>query len=290
MSHMHRKRRAVLPAIAAAGGSGLFLLINGASQAGAGGEASTIIGSLLITGAGAIALGRIGPRRRGSGRNRNAEYYPHLGSRKQLWVNAGATQAQLRQLDEIHRLSRLNPPVGYGDGRTVINPLSDAYAVFCSPAWRDSWLADRQLVIDPISEAGEIIGYVNRVTQMIREVIDKKNAAGPGSATRAQYGSYERALLESLNVVLRRARAFTHYRDEVRRLELILADQRSWPEAAALADRVMDVLAETARHDLATDYLDQSRVQLQMTENGMREITAILADTSMELRELPRSE
>jgi hypothetical protein len=209
--------------------------------------------------------------------------YPDLGARQRLWVQAGATSAQLSTLNEIHRVQRLNPPVGYGDRRTMINPLADAYAIFSSRAWRDPWLADRQLLIDPIAEAADIVDYVHRVTQMLAEINAKKVAASPGSATRTQYEMYQNALRQSLDVALRRAKALTQYRREVEKLERLLDDQRSWPAAAALGDRVMDVLSESARHDLATSQLRESSAQLRLIESGLREITLVLNETALEL-------
>lgn len=202
--------------------------------------------------------------------------HPHLSAQQTRWKRAGATVDQLRVLDEAHRVNRLNPPVGYGDRRTLINPLADAYRIFTSPAWQDPWLADRRLLIDPIAEAAEIIAHVHKVTGLLREVGGKIRGCAPGSTAQRTYLGYERALRGSIDDGLRRARALTAYRVEVGKLEVLLAEQVAIPEAEAFADRVMDLLSESARQDLATRQLDDSREQLQLLEAGLREITELL--------------
>lgn len=203
--------------------------------------------------------------------------YPHLGARQAHWERAGATAAQLRMLDEAHRVNRLNPPVGYGDRRTLINPLGDAYAIFTSPAWHDPWLADRRLLIDPIAEAAEIIAHVHQVTGMLREVAEKIRVCAPGSPAQRTYLGYEQALRRSLDDGLRRARALTAYRVEVAKLEVLLTEQLALPEAEAFGDRVMDLLSESTRQEMATRQLDDSRDQLRLLETGLREITELLS-------------
>lgn len=211
-----------------------------------------------------------------AGDQRLLQRYPHLGARRVRWERAGATADQLRVLDEAHRVNRLNPPVGYGDRRTLINPLADAYAIFTSPAWLDPWLADRRLLIDPIAEAAEIIAHVHKVTGLLREVAEKIRVSAPGSNVQRTYLGYEQALRGSLDDGLRRARALTAYRVEVGKLEVLLTEQRAVPEAEAFGDRVMDLLSESARQDLAIRQLDDSRDQLRLLEAGLREITELL--------------
>lgn len=203
-------------------------------------------------------------------------HYPHLGKALPAWRAAGATPAQLEILDEAHRIRALTPPVGYRDRRTVINPLADAYAIYTSPAWRDPWLADHQLTIDPVAEAAEIIDYVHRVTDVLGEVRSRAVRVPPGSAARRTYADYERALLTSLDDGLRRTRALSAYRAEVARLAAVLATSRALPEAEAFADRVLDVVSESARQELAAAQLDDSRAQLRLLESGLREITDLL--------------
>jgi hypothetical protein len=278
VSSHERKVRRLRRQLATGGALGALLAIAGAAAPnGAAAEILTAAGWLLMALIGMFLV--IGV----SVGSTMLKLYPDLGARKRLWVQAGATPAQLSTLNEIHRLQRLNPPAGYGDRRTMINPLADAYAIFSSRAWRDPWLADRQLLIDPIAEAADIVDYVHRVTQMLAEINAKKVAASPGSATRAQYEMYQNALRQSLDVALRRAKALTQYRREVEKLERLLDDQRSWPAAAALGDRVMDVLSESARHDLATSQLRESSAQLRLIESGLREITLVLNETALEL-------
>jgi hypothetical protein len=214
--------------------------------------------------------------------------YPHLGRAQAAWRAAGATPYQLAILDEAHRLRNLTPPVGYRDRRTVVNPLADAYTIFTSPAWRDPWLADHQLSIDPVVEAAEILDYLHRVTSLLADV-RRQLAVLPGDSAAARtYQGYQRALLDSLDDGLRRARALTAYRDEVRQLEGVLAGSRALAEAETFGDRVLDVVSESARQELATQQLDDSRAQLRTLENGLREITDLLGSVPTLPVEPPR--
>jgi hypothetical protein len=214
-----------------------------------------------------------GLRRRGTPRRVS---YPHLGRTQTAWRTAGATPYQLAILDEAHRLRNLTPPVGYRDRRTIVNPLADAYTIFTSPAWRDPWLADHKLAIDPIVEAAEILDYLHRVTGLLADVRRQLGVLPGDSAAARTYQGYQRALLASLDDGLRRARALTAYRDEVRRLEVVLAGSRALAEAETFGDRVLDVVSESARQELATQQLDESRAQLRTLETGLREITEFL--------------
>lgn len=246
---------------AGAGAIGLF-----SATAWTSGDAWGVGGAALVAAA-------VGLRYRGWTRQPR---YLHLGRALPAWRAAGATPAQLEILDEAHRIRALTPPVGYRDRRTVIDPLADAYSIFVSPAWRDPWLADRQLSIDPVAEAAEIIDYMHRVTGVLGEVRSRAATVPAGSAARRTYADYERALLGSLDDGLRRTRALSAYRAEVARLALVLATSRALPEAEAFADRVLDVVSESARQELAAAQLDDSRAQLQLLESGLREITDLL--------------
>lgn len=217
-----------------------------------------------------------GLRRRGRPRR---VFYPHLGRAQVAWRAAGATNHQLAILDEAHRLRASTPPVGYRDRRTLVDPLADAYAIFTSPAWRDPWLADHQLVIDPVVEAAEILDHLHRVTALLADVRRQLAVLPRDSAAARTYAGYERALLGSLDDALRRASALTAYRDEVRRLEGVLRVSRAQAEAERFGDRVLDVVSESARQELATRQLDDSRAQLRVLEDGLREITDLLGTT-----------
>ena len=206
-------------------------------------------------------------------------YYPHLGRDQAAWRAAGATNHQLAILDEAHRLRASSPPVGYRDHRTLVDPLADAYAIFTSPAWRDPWLADHKLVIDPVVEAAEILDHLHRVTALLTDVRRQLAVLPRDSAAARTYAGYDKALLGSLDDALRRASALTAYRDEVRRLEGVLRVSRAQAEAETFGDRVLDVVSESARQELATRQLDDSRAQLQTLEQGLREITDLLATT-----------
>lgn len=249
----------------AAGVSAVGLITTSVAEAPAG-EPWTLAGIAMLVLMNAL-------RRRGRPPRR---VYPNLGRAQAAWRSAGATPHQLAILDEAHRLRNLTPLVGYRDRRTVVNPLADAYAIFTSPAWRDPWLADHQLNIDPIVEAAEILEHLWRVTALLADVRRQLSLLPGDSAAARTYRGYQRALLESLDDGLRRARALTAYRDEVRRLEEVLAASRAQAEAEAFGDRVLDVLSESARHELATRQLDDSRAQLQALEAGLREITELL--------------
>jgi hypothetical protein len=236
---------------------------------------ATIAGSadVISVGGAAFAALAVGLMHRGRPPRRR---YPHLGRALPAWRAAGATAAQLEILDEAHRIRALTPPVGYRDRRTVIDPLADAYAVFTSPAWRDPWLADHQLAIDPVAEAAEVIDHVHRVTALLAEVRTAAATVPPRSAARRTYADHERALLGALDDGLRRARALSAYRAEVARLARVLEVSRALPQAEAFGDRVLDVVAESARQDLAARHLDDSRTQLRELESGLREITDLL--------------
>ena len=237
--------------------------------------AATLATSGDAWGAGGTALlaASVGLRYRGRSRRQR---YAYLGRALPAWRAAGATAAQLELLDEAHRIRALTPPVGYRDRQTVINPLADAYAIVTSPAWRDPWLSDHQLTIDPIAEAAEIIDYVHRVTSVLGEVRGRAATVPPRSAAGRTYADYERALLASLDDGLRRTRALSAYRDEVARLANVLSVSRQLPVAEAFADRVLDVVSESARQELAAAQLDDSRAQLRLLESGLREITDLL--------------
>jgi hypothetical protein len=237
-------------------------------------------------GAGAVALlvTMAALRRRGTPRR---PLYPYLGRMTGPWRSAGANPRQLEILDEAHRLYKLTPPVGYRDRQTVVNPLADAYSIFTSAAWRDPWLADRKLAIDPIAEAAEILDHLYKVTSLLTDVRQQLRVLRRESPAAQTYRGYERALLGSLDDGLRRAKALTAYRQEVGRLEDVLLSSRALADAQTFGDRVLDVVSESARHELATQQLDDSRAQLQMLESGLREITELLG-TTPELPAEPR--
>lgn len=223
-------------------------------------------------------------RRRGAPRR---PLHPHLGAMTGPWRSAGASPRQLEILDEAHRLHQLTPPVGYRDRRTVVNPLADAYAIFTSAAWRDPWLADRKLAIDPMVEAAEILDHLYKVTSLLTDVRQQLRVLPRESAAAQTYRGYERALLGSLDDGLRRSKALTAYRQEVGRLEDVLLSSRALADAQTFGDRVLDVVSESARHDLAIQQLDDSRAELQALESGLREITELLG-TTPELPAEPR--
>lgn len=248
--------------------SGLGLVLTDA-VVGTGGDAFGAAGGALLVAAAGAGIGSLVLRA-------GAPSYPHLGRLRPEWQAAGATPHQLAILDEAHRLRAATPPVGYRDRRTTVNPLADAYAIFTSPAWRDPWLADHQLLIDPIAEAAEILDHLHKVTGLLAEVRGHRRGLPPGSAAAQTYAGYEDALLGALDDGLRRARALTAYRAEVRRLESVLRVSQALPEAEAFGDRVLDVVSQSARHELAARQLDDSREQLRMVEHGLREITDLL--------------
>lgn len=207
--------------------------------------------------------------------------YPHLGmQRARAWARAGAKTTQLELLDQLHgemASSRVHPE---WPGK-VTQPLTDAHAILGSPAWRDPWLRDHRLIIDPIFEATEIIRYVHSVSSMLHEVEDAARGLPPGTASSQQYAIYSKALRDSLGTARTRAVALHGYRQQVRRLELILQDQHRLPQATALGDRVMGVVAESARHEVHAQLLRQNTQQLAMIEQGLREITTILGSDSL---------
>ncbi|MBP2417490.1 hypothetical protein ACFFOM_12225 [Microlunatus capsulatus] len=259
--------------------SGFGLLLTDAAL-GVGGDAFGAAGGALVVAALGAGVGALVVR---SG----APVYPHLGRYRAQWQAAGANARQLAILDEAHRLRAATPPVGYRDRRTTVNPLADAYAIFTSPAWRDPWLADHQLLIDPIAEAAEILDHLHRVTGLLGEVREQRRQLPADSAAGRTYAGYERALLGALDDGLRRSRALTAYRAEVRRLESVLRVSRALPAAEAFGDRVLDVVSQSARHELAAQQLDDSREQLRMVEHGLREITDLLG-SAPELPARPR--
>jgi hypothetical protein len=251
-------------AISAASGFGLLLTDAAVGVSGLAAAGGALLVAAMGAGIGALVV-RAG-----------APTYPHLGRFRAQWQGAGATPRQLAILDEAHRLRAQTPPVGYRDRRTTVNPLADAFAIFTSPAWRDPWLADHQLLIDPIAEAAEILDHLHKVTALLGEVRGHQRRLPAGTAAARTYGGYEQALLGALDDGLRRASALTAYRGEVRRLESVLRSSRALPEAEAFGDRVLDVVSQSVRQELAARQLDDSREQLRMVEHGLREITDLL--------------
>lgn len=262
----------------AGGLSGVGMLMADAAVRG-GDSLGAVGGALLVAGiTGGMASRAI---------RRSSPTYLYLGRHRAQWEAAGASPRQLAILDEAHRLQAATPPVGYRDRRTTVDPLADAYAIFTSPAWRDPWLADHQLLIDPIAEAAEIHDHLHKVTGLLAEVRGHRRGLPPGSAAARTYDGYEDALLAALDDGLRRAKALTAYRSEVRRLETVLVVSRALPEAEAFGDRVLDVVSQSARHELATRQLDESRDQLRTVEHELRGITELLG-TPPALPEQPR--
>lgn len=208
--------------------------------------------------------------------------YPHLGRFRAAWERAGASPDALRAMDSAHRAAANNPLVRFRYGQRHIDPLADAFAIFSSPVWRDPWLADRRLTIDPVFEANEIIQHTSRVDRMLREVAAKKSRLPQGSQARLHYASYERALLRSLDAARHRAVALNNYRQQVVRLEIIQADQQALTEAESMADRVLDLLSETERHALHTEEVQRSVTELASAEDHLRELTTILTGDAIE--------
>lgn len=215
--------------------------------------------------------------------------YPHLGRFRAAWQRAGASPEVLQLVDAAHQAAFDNPLVLFRYRNRRIDPLGDAFAIFSSPVWRDPWLADRRLTIDPVFEASEIIHHTNRVDRMLREVAARKAQLRQGSVARQHYATYEQALLRSLDAARHRAVALNNYRQQVARLEIIQADQRALPEAEAMADRVLDLLSEAERQKLHAEQVQQSVTELASAEDHLRALTTILTGHAIETPSDPQT-
>lgn len=208
--------------------------------------------------------------------------YPHLGRFRPAWERAGASPDVLRLMDAAHRAAANNPLVRFRFGQRQIDPLADAFAIFSSPVWRDPWLADRRLTIDPVFEASEIVHHIGRIDRMLRDVAAKKSRLARGSQARLHYQTYEQALLRSLDSARHRAVALNDYRQQVARLEIIQTDQRALAEAQSMADEVLDLLSEAERHAIHTRQVQESVIELASAEDQLRELTTILTGDAIE--------
>lgn len=212
-----------------------------------------------------------------AGRRYLANPYPELDRRtQQLWQQAGATRPQLAVLNDLQGIRKSLPPVGYGDRRTLANPVADAYAIMRSSAWSDPWLADRQLTIDPVAEAYAITESFGKITSLLRTADLRMRMAPPASATRQAYAGHVRTLRLALDETLKRSAALSRYRFEVERLAEVLADRRGLVAAEVFSEQVLDVVSESVQHEFATRHLEDSRAQLRQVETTLHEITAIL--------------
>lgn len=200
-------------------------------------------------------------------------------------VELGAAYGQFRSALE-------SVPNGPARNRIVsalagTEPGDVALDIVTSIAWSDSWLADQKLEVDPVREAYEIYDYLGRVAAKVGEFSDRADALQNTPAA-ASYREYADDLTADLSAVQNRARALFGYRTDIDRLSGLLQAEQAQPQLESDADTVLDLVAESRRHELAAKYLQQRQQELRMITDGLRELQSILNDTSTRLPSRPR--
>lgn len=161
-------------------------------------------------------------------------------------------------------------------------PGNIALDIVTSTAWSDSWLTDHKLEVDPLREATEIYDYLDRVAAKVSEFSDRADTLH-GTPAAALYRQYTEDLTADLSAVRDRARALFGYRTDVERLSQLLRAEQAQPQLEEDADAVLDLVAESRRHELAAEYLRQRQRELQAITDTLRELQSILNDDSTRL-------
>lgn len=216
---------------------------------------------------------------------RRAIYPPGVSSRD---------KAQIAQLGAAYgrfRNALKSVPAGTARNRMFsalagTEPGNIALDIVASTAWSDSWLADHKLEVDPLREATEIYDYLGRVATKVAEFNDRAEALHDTPAA-ASYRQYIDDLTADLRPVRDRARALDSYRGDVNRLSQLLEAEHARPQLQQDADAVLDLVAESRRHELAAEYLRQQQRELQAITDGLRELQTILNDDSTRLPTRP---
>lgn len=214
-------------------------------------------------------------------RRRRPKYPPGLSAQEKSQI------AQLGVAYDRFRVAQDSLPAGPARNRigwalAGIEPGNIALDVVASSAWSDSWLADHKLHVDPLREATEIYDYLGRVATKVAEFSDRADALHDTPAA-ATYRQYTEDLTADLSPVQDRVRALFGYRTEINRLSQLLQAEHAQPQLEQDADAVLDLMAESRRHELAAEYLQQRQQELQAITAGLRELQSILNDDSTRL-------
>lgn len=166
-------------------------------------------------------------------------------------------------------------------------PGDVALEIMTSIAWSDPWLADHKLEVDPVREAYEIYDYLGRIAAKIAEFSDRADALQntPAAAT---YRQYANDLVADLDAVQSRARALFGYRTDIDGLSRLLKAEQAQPRLESDAGAVLDLVAESRRHELAAKYLQERQQELRLITDGLRELQSILNDDTTRLPSRPR--
>ena len=218
------------------------------------------------------------PRRRPS-------YPPGISSQEKTEIaRLGAAYGRFR--DALDSVPDGQPKNRIAFALAGTEPGDIALGIVTSTAWSDSWLAEHKLDVDPLREATEIYDYLGRVAAKIAEFSERADALR-GTPVAARYRQYAEDLTTDLTAVRDRARALFAYQTDVKRLSQLLRAEHAQPQLEQDADAVLDLVAESRRHQLAAEYLRQRQKELQTITDGLRELQAILNDTSTRLPTRP---
>lgn len=169
-----------------------------------------------------------------------------------------------------------------GSALAGTEPGNIALDIVTSTAWSDSWLADHKLEVDPLREATEIYDYLGRVATKVTEFSDRADTLH-GTPAAATYRQYTKDLTADLTAVRDRARALFGYRTDVNRLSQLLQAEHAQPQLREDADAVLDLVAESRRHELAAEYLQLRQQELQAITEALRELQSVLNDDGTRL-------
>lgn len=156
-------------------------------------------------------------------------------------------------------------------------PITDALEILQSPVWSDPWLRDRRLEIDPAREAYEIIDYLQRVDVVYADLAAKHEQFGVTSG----YDRMMQHLVSEVPAVQRRADALHEYARQLKHLEQVLAVEDALPQIDADQQRVLDLLSESVRHELAADYLAERSGQLELIATTLQGLKDQLTTESL---------
>ncbi len=243
----------------------------GAGDGGAAAITAICVGLLLLIGTAGVAIVRSVVR------SADDRRWPELGARRNAWRAVGAGDEQLDALEQAHLRQRRMRSTSLVTEAGPVRPLADAFAICRSPAWRDPWLTYRRLQIDPVAEACEIVGFLDRVAALMTEARARSAFLPPDSMTAQRYVRYQRDLHQAYRHAAQRAEALHAYRVQVDRLAALVADQSRLAETEAFGERVRDLLAEGAGHDVGRGFVVDSTASLQRIEQELRAAHTVLA-------------
>ncbi|GAB3923364.1 hypothetical protein GCM10011575_01060 [Microlunatus endophyticus] len=218
------------------------------------------------------------PRRRPS-------YPPGVSNQEKAEIaQLGAAYGRFR--DALDSLPEGQPKNRIGFALAGTEPGDIALGIITSNAWSDSWLPEHKLEVDPLREATEIYDYLGRIAAKIAEFSAQADALRD-TPVAARYRQYAEDLTTDLTAVRDRARALFAYQTDVNRLSQLLRAEHAQPQLEQDADAVLDLVAESRRHQLAAEYLRQRQKELETITDGLRELQSILNDNSTRLPTRP---